>query len=287
MIFNLIKLARPYQYAKNIIIFAPLFFSGMILNEEKLLSVFFAFIFFSLAASSVYILNDLMDVNEDRQHPKKKNRPIASGKVGKMVAIYTMIILLSISIFGAVVMSHLLAMFLVFYIVMNILYSIWLKHIPILDVSIIGVGFVLRIFAGTAVIQSETSMWIVVMTFLLALFLAFAKRRDDVLLSYDAKNVRKNIIGYNLEFINTAMAIMASVIIVAYISYSVSEEVIKRLNTEYLYLTVFFVIIGIFRYLQITFIEEKSGSPTKIFYEDLFIQLTIIFWITAFGLIIY
>ena len=170
---------------------------------------------------------------------------------------------------------------------MNILYSIWLKHIPILDVSIIGVGFVLRIFAGTAVIQSETSMWIVVMTFLLALFLAFAKRRDDVLLSYDAKNVRKNIIGYNLEFINTAMAIMASVIIVAYISYSVSEEVIKRLNTEYLYLTVFFVIIGIFRYLQITFIEEKSGSPTKIFYEDLFIQLTIIFWITAFGLIIY
>ena len=239
MISNLIKLARPHHYIKNILVFAPLFFSGMALNEVKFLSSFSAFVFFSLAASSIYVLNDLMDVNEDRQHPKKKHRPLASGAVGKLTAVIAMITLLVISITGSVFISHSVGMLVMTYVTVNILYSIWLKHIAILDVCLIAVGFVLRIFVGTAAIQSQTSMWIVLMTFLLALFLAFAKRRDDVLLLNDGEKVRKNIDGYNLEFINAAMAIMAGVVLVAYILYTVSDEVIMRLNTDDLYLTVF------------------------------------------------
>jgi decaprenyl-phosphate phosphoribosyltransferase len=224
---NLFILARTHHYIKNIIIFAPLFFSGMLLNEVKLLSTFYTFVFFSLAASSVYILNDLMDANEDRQHPKKKLRPVASGAVGKITAVIAMITLLVISITGSVFISHSVSMLITAYVVMNIFYSIWLKHIVILDVTIIAVGFVLRIFVGTAAIQMQTSMWIVLMTFLLSLFLAFAKRRDDVLLFKDGKKVRSNISGYNLDFINVAMSIMASVVLVAYISYTISDEVMK------------------------------------------------------------
>ena len=287
MIRDLFILARPRHYIKNIIIFAPLFFSGMVLDEVKFLSSLYAFVFFSLAASSIYILNDLIDVNEDRKHPNKKKRPIASGAVGKLTAVIAMITFLAIAITGSVFLSHSVGMLVLTYVAVNILYSIWLKHIAILDVSLIGVGFVLRIFVGTAAIQSQTSMWIVLMTFLLALFLGFAKRRDDVLLLNDGERVRKNIDGYNLEFINAAMSIMAGVVLVAYISYTVSDEVSMRLNTDNLYLTVFFVILGIFRYLQITFVEERSGSPTKILYGDLFIQLTIICWIASFGFLIY
>jgi len=287
MILSLIKLARPHHYVKNILVFAPLFFSGMMLNEVKFLSSLYAFVFFSLAASSIYILNDLMDVNEDRQHPKKKHRPLASGAIGKLTAVIAMIALLVTSISGSVFISHSVGMLVIIYVAVNILYSIWLKHIAILDVSLIGVGFVLRVFVGTEAIQSQTSMWIVLMTFLLALFLAFAKRRDDVLLQNDGEKVRKNIDGYNLEFINAAMSIMAGVVLVAYILYTVSDEVIIRLNTENVYLTVFFVILGIFRYLQITFVEERSGSPTKTLYSDVFIQLTISCWIASFGFLIY
>ena len=153
----------------------------------------------------------------------------------------------------------------------------------------LSLGFVLRLFIGSAAAgpgEVPLSMWIVLCSYLLALFLALAKRRDDVLLSAEGKKVRKSIDGYNLEFINGAMMVMASVTIVSYISYCISEEVTTRLKTHDLYITVIFVLLGILRYMQITFVEQKSGSPTKVLLKDLFLQLVIVGWLVSFVLLV-
>ena len=168
---------------------------------------------------------------------------------------------------------------------MNIAYTFSLKHISILDISIIAIGFVLRIYAGAALIDNTPSMWIVLVTFVLALFLALAKRRDDCLLALDGKKTRKNIDGYNLEMVNAAMTLMAGVTVVSYIMYTVSPEVTQRLGTN-LYLTSAFVIIGILRYMQLTFVEHNSGSQTKLVLKDRFLQLVLIGWIGSFYMII-
>lgn len=171
---------------------------------------------------------------------------------------------------------------------MNVAYCIKLKHLALVDVFIISIGFVLRIFVGGIVTEIELSSWIVLMTFLLALFLAFAKRRDDVVL-YENTGVqpRKNVNRYNLAFMNSAVTLTSCIMVVSYIMYTVSPEVIARLHTRYLYLTVLFVFAGIFRYLQLTIVDVKSGSPTKVLLHDRFIQLSILLWILFFLIIIY
>jgi 4-hydroxybenzoate polyprenyltransferase len=177
---------------------------------------------------------------------------------------------------------------LVGYVLMNIAYSFYLKHIPIVDVMIIAIGFVLRLFIGSAVTGVHLSMWIVIMTFLLALFMALAKRRDDVLIFLSTgKKMRKVIDGYNLQFLDTAMAIMAAVVIVSYIIYTTSTEVVEKFHTEYLYLTGLFVILGIMRYLKLAFVNLDSGSPTKIVVKDLFMKLIILSWMMSFAWIVY
>ena len=286
--FEIIKLMRPHQYVKNLFIFLPLFFALQITNTELLFNAILGFIAFSLTASAIYILNDYHDIEDDKQHPKKKNRPLASGAVSKRQAI---IIMAGLFTFGFLLMGSLsiqAAMILTVYVVMNIAYSYYLKHIAILDVTIIAVGFVLRLFVGSAVTGIQLSMWIVVMTFLLALFMALAKRRDDVLIYLETgKKMRKVIDGYNLQFLDTAMSIMASVVIVAYTIFTTSTAVTEKFNSEYLYFTALFVILGIMRYLQIAFVHLDSGSPTKIVMKDRFMQLTLLGWIISFTWILY
>lgn len=284
----LIKLMRPHQYIKNIFIFLPLFFALKITDIELLESTFIAFIAFSLTASAIYILNDYHDIEEDKQHPKKKYRPLASGEISKKQALLAMgglfvigfSLMLSLSFYGAEILA--------FYVTMNIAYSFWLKHVSIIDIVIIALGFALRIFVGSVVTGIELSAWIVVMTFLLALFMALAKRRDDVLIYQSTgKKMRKVIDGYNEQFLDASMIIMASVVIVAYITYTTSIEVIEKFHTQYLYITALFVILGILRYLQISFVQLDSGSPTKIVLRDRFIQLTLLGWIITFIWILY
>ena len=285
---TIIKLMRPHQYVKNLFIFLPLFFALKITETDLLLQAFIAFISFSLTASAIYTLNDYHDIEEDRQHPKKKNRPLASGAISKTQAIGIMAIL---SLLGFALMLSLslqAGAILATYVLMNIAYSFYLKHIAILDVTIIAIGFVLRLFIGSAVTGIALSMWIVIMTFLLALFLALAKRRDDVLIYLETgKKMRKVIDGYNLPFLDGAMMIMASVVIVSYTLYTTSTEVVTRMDSQYLYLTALFVILGIMRYLQIAFVLKDSGSPTKIVLRDRFTQLTLLGWILSFGWILY
>jgi decaprenyl-phosphate phosphoribosyltransferase len=285
---DFLQLIRLKQYIKNLIIFLPLFFSAQIAETFLLYKTFIAFFAFSLCASAVYIFNDIQDVEFDRNHPEKKNRPIASAAVSVKSASLLMC-LLCLSGFALLFMLSIdAAIYTGIYVLLNIAYSLYLKHIAILDVSIIGAGFVLRLLVGAAVSVTSLSMWIVIMIFLLALFVALAKRRDDVLVYMDTGNrMRKVIDGYNLRFIDSAMAILASVIIVSYLLYTTSTEIIARLNNEYIYLTTFFVILGVLRYLQITFVEKLSGDPVAIFLNDRFLIFTMLGWVLAFLDILY
>lgn len=282
---HVIKLLRPHQYIKNLFVFAPLLFSFNF-TQTDIINTTIVFILFSLIASSIYVLNDYMDIEEDKQHPKKKFRPLASEKVSKNTAKILIILLSSISLISAYFVNINLFMVLLIYFILNIAYSLKLKHITIVDIFIIANGFVLRLFAGASITENQLSMWIIILTFLLALFLAVAKRRDDVLLSSQGKETRKNIDGYNLEFVNATMVFMSAVIVVAYILYTVSGEVLNRLHTQDLYLTAFFVILGIMRYMQITFVEGNSGSPTKLVLKDRFLQITIFLWLSSFFIIV-
>jgi 4-hydroxybenzoate polyprenyltransferase len=285
---SIIKLMRPHQYIKNLFIFLPLFFALKITDTALLLQATLAFIAFSLTASAIYILNDYLDIEEDRAHPVKKDRPLASGAISKAQAIVIMLTLFLAGFSLMASVSLAAASILAAYVILNIAYSLHLKHIAILDVTIIAAGFVLRLFVGSAATDIPLSMWIVVMTFLLALFMALAKRRDDVLIFLETgKKMRKVIDGYNLQFLDTAMAIMAAVVIVSYTIYTTSEEVVERLHSHYLYLTSLFVILGILRYLQVAFVHLDSGSPTKIVLKDRFMQLVLIGWVVTFAWVLY
>lgn len=279
---------RPHQYVKNLFIFLPLFFALKITDTGLLLNAFIAFIAFSFTASAIYILNDYRDIEEDRLHPKKKNRPLASGAIQKNEA---MVMMIGLAVSGFIIMGLLslqaLAI-LVAYVILNIAYSFYLKHVAIIDIVIIAIGFVLRVFVGASVTMLHASTWIIVMTFLLALFLALAKRRDDILLfNKTGQKIRKVIDGYNLQFIDMAMTLMAGVVIVSYLMYCVSPDAIARTGSDKLYLTLVYVIVGIMRYMQITFVEEESGSPTKILLEDGLIKTVILLWVITFAIILY
>jgi len=278
-------LLRPHHYIKNLFVLAPFLFTFEY-DLESLSQAVEAFTLFCLVASSIYIFNDLSDIESDRQHPEKKHRPLANGDANTTAAIILMIALAGISLLIAgAINPNLLAVF-ILYILFNIAYSLRLKHIALIDIFIIAIGFVLRLFAGSIAIHVQPSAWIIIMTFLLALFLAIAKRRDDILLALQGKNTRKNIDGYNLELVNASMVMMAAIIIVSYILYTVSPEVTSRMHSDHLYLTACFVILGIFRYMQLTFVEEKSGSPTKIVLTDRFMQLTLLSWLASFLVIV-
>lgn len=284
-----IKLLRISHWTKNLFLFLPLFFSGQILtNLTGVMDVLIGFCCFSAIASSIYIINDLRDREADRQHPEKKHRPFAAGTISAGTGMVIAGILIIGAFTGGYLLNPMYAAVLGFYFVMNVFYSLGLKNIAIVDTSIIALGFLLRVIGGGIIAGVYISHWIIIMTFLLALFLGFAKRRDDVLLFMESgQKARKSISGYNLEFINASMVIMAAVVIVSYLMYTLSEEVMLRFGTKNLYITSLFVILGIIRYLQITFVFHKSGNPTKILLKDLFIQLVLGGWILTFFVIIY
>jgi 4-hydroxybenzoate polyprenyltransferase len=283
-----LKLVRPKDWAKNLFLFIPLFFAGETFNLKKLELVFLGLIAFCCVASSIYIINDYRDREDDRNHPVKCKRPLASGSISGQRAL---ILCLLLSILGFSLAWWIRDKFLFvlgIYFLINLAYSLGLKAIPILDILILASGFVLRIKGGSVITHVPLSEWIIIMVFLLAIFMAIGKRRDDVLLKLSSgTDLRKSIKGYNLEFLNTLLALVSAVIIVAYFMYTMSSEVQARLGTYRLYYTCLFVIAGIMRYLQIIYVTADSGSPTKILYKDRFIQVTLLLWIASFISILY
>ena len=287
-----IQLLRPLQWLKNVFVFAPIFFSNHLLEMEYFVPTLVLFAVFCMVSSSIYCFNDLRDVEADRIHPKKSKRPIASGKV-TVKGGYVMVILCLTIAFALIpltksVNTPYLYIIIGGYWLMNIAYCIKLKQIAILDVSIIAVGFVMRVLAGGVVVDIWVSHWLVMMTFLVTLFLALTKRNDDYrLYEQTGQKPRVSITGYNKTFINEATAIVASVTLVCYIMYTMSEEVIARMGTRYVYLTSGWVLAGLLRYLQNMIVFGLSGSPTKSLVKDHFIQLCVLGWIASFFVIIY
>ncbi|WP_206156095.1 decaprenyl-phosphate phosphoribosyltransferase [Chitinophaga fulva] len=283
-----IKLLRPAHWAKNAFLFIPLFFAGEIFNVTKLLDLLLAFIAFSITASSIYIINDYQDIEADRKHPVKCKRPLASGEISRPAGLAMFLLCIAIGGGLALLVSPKFAFVVGIYFVMNLLYSFGLKHISILDIIILAIGFVLRVKAGGIAGGIAISEWLMVMIFLLALFMAIAKRRDDVLIRLDSgQEMRKAAKGYNPDFLNVMLSLVSAVIIVCYLMYTMAPETQVRFHTYRLYYTTLFVIGGLLRYLQITYVENNTGSPTKILYKDRFIQLTILLWVLSFYVLIY
>ncbi len=282
-LFDILSLMRVNQYVKNMLIFAPSFFAAEMFNKDIFLQLAICFIGFSLITSFVYIINDIKDIELDRKHPLKRLRPIASGNISIKKAV--IIAILSI-VLGFIILPKSLSVIALGYIVLNILYTYKIKEYAIIDVVTIALMYLVRLIIGSIATCINLSHWIIILTFLLALFLAFSKRYDD--LKYDKKQkVRKNIDAYSVSFIENTMAILASIIVVSYILYTISPEVIENFNCEYVYLTSIFVLVGILRYLQLTFVYKISSSPTKILYKDFFLKSVIILWIASYICIIY
>ncbi|AFR36626.1 UbiA prenyltransferase family protein [Riemerella anatipestifer] len=284
--FNLL---RVEQWVKNFFIFVPLLFSGKILETDLFYLSFFAFLIFSLTASSIYIINDYMDIDSDRQHPEKKNRPLASGAISKTTAqiLFSGLIL---SILGSLWIG--LSVFnigniwkfgsiILFYFVMNLAYTFKLKHIAILDITIIAIGFVLRVLAGGYITGLIITQWAILLTFVLALVLAIGKRRGELVNAQLTGKTRKALDGYNIQFADIALSISCALAIVCYLMFTLSPEVQARFHPRVFY-TVVFVLFAFLRYLQQTLVYNRTESPTKIVYKDRYIQITLVLWIVVF-----
>jgi len=288
---NYMKILRPKQWMKNFFVMLPLFFGGELFNGKALLAGAITFLAYSFAASSIYCFNDIHDVDDDRRHPVKCLRPVASGAVSVSVAYALMFICFALSMLSMFFLPDYALQtggILLLYWLLNLAYCARLKQYAIIDVCIVAFGFVLRLLAGGFATHIPLSKWIVLMTFLITLFMSFAKRRDDVIrMERTGEAPRKNTIRYNLTFINQAITITASVTLVCYIMYTVSPEVIQNFQTDYLYLTTIFVLVGLLRYIQLTVVDQKSGDPTKVLLKDRFTQLVVVAWLLTFLLIIY
>lgn len=284
----IIQLIRIKQWVKNLFLFIPLFFAGDFFSISVLLATTRGFLSFCFVASSIYILNDYMDRESDRAHPKKKMRPIASGAISPGRAFVVASALLSLGMINAYFINVTFFSILAVYVGMNALYTMGLKDVSILDLFIVALGFELRIYAGGAVADVPVSQWLSIMILLLALFLVLAKRRDDLVIAQSGgKQTRKTSASYNLEFVNSCLTIFSAVILVSYIMYTLSPEVKTRTDSEFVFVTAIFVLAGLMRYLQITYVDQNSGEPTNILFKDAFIILSIVGWVLSFYLILY
>jgi decaprenyl-phosphate phosphoribosyltransferase len=284
-----IILLRPKHWAKNLFLFVPLFFAGKFFELDKIALISGGFFAFSFLASSIYIINDYRDIEDDKKHPEKKFRPLASGAVNKTYSLILSVLLTLAGFAIAWLVDHsgkFLFISAIYYI-MNMMYSFGLKNISIIDILILATGFVLRVKGGAQLAHVSTTEWFIIMTFLLALFMALAKRRDDVMLKINTgTDMRKSVKGYSLEFLNTLLGLFCAILIVSYINFTVTPATHQKFGFR-LYYTSLFVIAALMRYLQITFIHNKAGSPTDVLYKDRFIQITLLLWAASFFVILY
>lgn len=278
---------RVNQWVKNLFVFLPLFFSGNLFNIDLLIESFYGFLIFSFVASSIYIINDYVDIEKDKKHPEKKNRPLASGKISKQNAFILFLVLLVLTCFLLWTFGTLQVAILVgIYFLMNIAYSFKLKQVAILDVMIIAFGFLLRVFVGGYMTGILVSDWTILLVFDLALILALGKRRGELVNAELEGVTRKSLDGYNLNFLNSALAITCTVAVICYMMFILSPETQSKFH-HYIIYTFVFVFAAVLRYLQQTFVYAKTESPTKLIFKDHFIQLLIVMWGISYVLLIY
>lgn len=284
---SIITLARPEHWVKNLFLFLPAFFGARLVEPDVMRNALLGFVAFSLTASAVYVLNDLVDAPQDRNHPDKCRRPIASGEISRQQGFFIGAILLSCGFALGYFLRPEMLIFSILYFLVNVAYSLSLKHFAIVDVSLIGLGFLLRVLAGGAVTGVAVSHWLIVLTFLLALILGLAKRRGEYVVAMGENNFRKALEGYNLPFLDMSIVVCSTVSVVAYLMYCFSPEVTGRIGSDKIYYTAFFVVIGVLRYLQLTLVFGKTESPTRALLRDGFLQIVLLAWIGAFAWLLY
>jgi len=285
---EIVKSLRIKQWIKNLIIFAPLVFSENVFDLPLLLKSVLAFALFCLISGAAYILNDLQDLEEDKLHPLKSKRPLASGKLKKSQALFSFFFLVIICLTGAFLINIFFFIALGLYLVLQVSYSFWLKHVVILDVFLIATGFFIRVIAGGLVIEVQLSPWLIICTILLALFLALSKRRHELVLLNESAEIHRPILKeYNPHLLDQMIAVVTASTVISYCLYTISTETIDKFGTKNLIFTVPFVLYGIFRYLYLVHQKKEGGSPEVLVIKDKPLLIDIFLWIATAALIIY
>jgi 4-hydroxybenzoate polyprenyltransferase len=287
VIVEILKSLRPQQWIKNFFIFAPLIFSRSHLHPPLVLKTAAAFAAFCLIASAQYIFNDIRDLEEDRLHPVKSKRPLASGRLETGPAVLSCVLFAVLGLAVAATLNRGFLIICAAYLVLQVLYSLWLKHVVILDVFVVAAGFVIRVVAGGLAIKVAISSWLLICTMLLALFLALGKRRCEiVLLEGNATDHRPILKEYNTAFLDQMISVVTASTLIAYCLYTISEETVAKFGTRKLIYTVPFVLYGIFRYLYLIHLKAEGGSPEFLIIKDKPLLLDLFLWIAAVALII-
>jgi 4-hydroxybenzoate polyprenyltransferase len=289
MILNYLKLVRVPQWVKNFFVFVPLLFSQHLFDKDYFNTTLFAFIVFCLASSLIYVINDIIDIEADKAHPTKKDRPLPSGVISKRSALIVAVVLTAIIVILLPQFNKEFLYFVTAFVLLNLLYSFWFKHIVILDVFSIATGFSIRVLAGAVVISVPISSWLILTTMFISLFLGVMKRHSELILVAENENApsRKVLSQYSLNFADQMATVAAAGVIICYALYTVSERTVSAFGTENLIYTTPFVVYGIFRFMYLEYISNKGDNTTKIVFTDLQIILTVLIYTITTVLIIY
>jgi len=289
MILNYLKLIRISQWIKNFFVFVPLLFSQHLFDKDFFITVLLAFVVFCLASSFIYVINDIIDITADKAHPVKKNRPLPSGIISRQSALIVTVVLAVIIVILLPQLNEEFNFFVIAFVLLNVLYSFWFKHIVILDVFSIALGFSIRVLAGAVVIAVPISSWLILTTMFISLFLGVMKRHSELILVAESENApsRKVLSQYSLNFADQMATVAAAGVIICYALYTVSERTLSTFGTENLIYTTPFVVYGIFRFMYLEYISNKGDNTTKIVFTDLQIILTVIIYTVTTVLIIY
>lgn len=288
-LIGVVRIMRPKQWTKNVLIFAGLVFDGQLFNRESFTIVTVSFVLLCFAASTIYVINDLADIERDRQHPRKKNRPLPSGQLPVPVAIAAAFLLPVLSIGAASLYNPRYALVLILYVALNILYSFWVKHIVLLDILTVTAGYVLRVAAGVLVIEVDRfSPWLYVCTALLALFLIIAKRRQELIMMGDTANdVRPIFRQYNLPLLDDLLRMVMTGILIAYILYTIEAPSLLLGGNNLALITIPFVMYGLFRYLYLIHVKGEGSAPDEVIFRDRPLLATLLLWGLTFVVILY
>lgn len=285
---GLIVEMRPQEWTKNLLVFTGLIFSRSLGDPHNIWISFLGFWVFCCASSGIYLFNDLCDIREDREHPVKRNRPLASGVLSVNLARTVMLLLFAVAAFGALSLSYGFAAIIGIYLITCLAYSFRLKDIVILDVILIASGFVLRAISGAVIIGVEVSEWLVLCTSMVALLVGFGKRRHElVLLEAAAAGHRRSLSDYSIEFLDSIMNICAGAAVLTYALYTRADETVQRVGSNAMLLTIPFVVYGVFRYLYLIHKKKAGGDPVQILFRDRPTLLNLLLWIVFAGLVIY
>lgn len=284
--FNLLRVP---QWIKNFFIFVPLIFSKHLFDLDYFKTSLLGFAIFCLLSSSIYIINDLIDIEEDKVHPTKKLRPIASGLISKGFAKIIAVILALMAFSFLPVTNFYFGLTVILYFVLTILYSFRLKHIVILDVFTIAAGFMIRILAGAFIINVEVSSWLILTTMFISLFLAVMKRRSELKHTVNNENTatRKVLAQYSNEFVDQMSTVTSAGVIICYALYTVSQRTVTVFKTENLIYTTPFVVFGIFRYMYLVYVGQKGENAAEIILSDIPMIVNLILYVAAVTLILY